>query len=614
MNPAPDRFPPRLPESVRDAVADAIQGGSWIKVRRALSAFEQCAAEDQGPEIAVNILASFGIEGIGPALQMGLRCIPSRPVLRFGPLNTIEQELLNRDSFVYTAPASATVILWRADELLADHIHPGAPAAGSPDRQKTAQIESRIRKAVESHLEFSPAPLFVGTLPLPGSTGAPPLGSRQRPALARAIAELNAAIFGLGSLSSRVHILDANWWAAQEGRTHYDLQMDLLARQPFTVAAAVSFGFFLARNLRPLIVPRRKVLVVDLDNTLWGGVLGEDGVSQLKLGQDSPGRVFLQIQRELRDLKDQGVLLVLASKNDELSAREAFERLPEMVLHWDDFACRKINFEPKYLNLRAAAEQLGLGLDSFAFLDDSDFEREQMRTFNPEVLVINDRGHALHLLSSLLQTDAFDAHRITDEDLKRHREYELLPLRNKPAAENLEEFLSSLELQVVLEPVQPDNIDRIVQMLGKTNQFNLTTRRHGIGDLRRLASSPGSVSVALRMADRFGDQGIVGVLLAAPGGEPASLTVDSFLLSCRALGRGAEDVLWAELVARAAAAGVPRIFCQYVATPKNALVANLFDRFGLKRTKESPGATDYVLDPVRPIAFPSWIAVDRKDL
>lgn len=602
----------RLPESVRGAVAEAVRDGTWIKVRRALTAFARCPIDGQGPEVTVRLLTSFEVASIEPALNLGLRCIPARPKFAIAPLNTIEQELMNRDSPVYREPGLATVVLWRADELLPRLYLPGPADERRTASSELAGLQDRIGRMVRVYLEAGSGPLFLATLPLPAALGGPPLGARPFPRVAEAIAAINAAIFDLRSVDPRIHVLDLNWWSAQEGRHYYDLQMDFLARQPLTVPAAISLGFFIARNLRPLLVPRRKVLVVDLDNTLWGGILGEDGGPQLKLGHDFPGNVFRRIQREIRALKDQGVLLVLASKNDEPSARQAFETLPDMVLRWDDFVCWKVDFQPKYLNLRAAAAELGLGLDSFAVLDDSDFEREQIKAFIPEVLVLNDQGDALHMLSRLLQTDAFDVHRITEEDRKRHREYELRSARRLPTGGDIGEFLASLALRAELEPVQPGNFDRVVQMLGKTNQFNLTTRRHRLDDLKRLVSPPGAVSLALRLVDKFGDQGIVGVLLAVPDGETRSLVVDSFLVSCRALSRGIEDVLWAELVNRAAAAGVERILGRYLVTAKNGLVAHLYDRFGLKRTAESEAATDYVLEPVRPVAFPAWITVARN--
>lgn len=603
----------RSPESVRSAVSEAVQAATWMKVRRALAAWKNCPPEQQGPETTIHLLSSFNLETIEPALQLGLRCIPCRPKLLLAPLDTIEQQILDPTSVVYRERNLATVILWRAEELMPDLFFP--LSTKSEDRGKRShEISARIKNLVEAYLENGASPLLVGTLPLPPASGGIILDSQLGNGLAATIAEVNAAIHRLGATGTRVRVLDVHRWAAGEGSVLHDLQMDFLARQPFTTRAAISFAFFLARNMRPLLVPRRKVLAVDLDNTLWGGIVGEDGQRQLKLGRDFPGSVFLRIQKEILELKRQGVLLVLASKNEESEARQAMTELPEMALRWEDFVCRKVNFNAKYLNLREAASELGLGLDSFALLDDSDYEREQVRQFNPEVAILNEQDDALQMLESLLRTDVFDAHHISDEDSKRHREYELRSVRTAQPQEKMEDFLLSLELRAKVEPVGRDNIERVVQMLGKTNQFNVTTRRHSLEEVSRIASLPGSICLALRLIDKFGDQGIVGALLAAPDPADKSITVDSFLVSCRALGRGVEDVLWAELATRAASSRLRRINAEYISSAKNGVVAPLFDRFGLEVVGETIAGKKYRLDPVKPIDSPVWITVERISL
>jgi FkbH-like protein len=300
---------------------------------------------------------------------------------------------------------------------------------------------------------------------------------------------------------------------------------------------------------------------------------------------------------------------MLLSKNNEDEVRCAIAEVTGMVLGWDDFACRKINFQPKYLNLREAAAELGLGLDSFVFLDDSDYEREQMKMFNPEVLCLNQRSDALHMLDVLWSSDAFDIHQITEEDTQRHRDYGLRSARTmRNSEQSIESFLASLELRATVKPVADDNIARVTQLLGKTNQFNLTTRRHSMDKVRELVSIPNTVGLTLRLADKFGDQGIIGLLIAVPENGSGTMVVDSFLVSCRALGRGVEDVLWSELLAQAARAGVRQIRAEYIRTPKNDLVAPLFDRLGLRRTSESEQVTEYVLDSVIPTPGPAWIA------
>jgi FkbH-like protein len=604
-----------LPESARKAVGEALESATWIRVRRALTAFDQCPPEARGPEATIQILSTYSAEAIEPALRLGLCCLPCRPRLEFAPLDTIDQQLFDRSSSVYKKGNLATVVLWRVEELLPELLFPFSNGGFKEMTRRSLELQKRIRKLAQAYLETATTPLFLSTLPLPAMFGSSVLDAQLGSGLAGTIAQVNAKIFELGLQDSRIRILDVNGWSAREGLAGHDAQMDYLGRQPFTVRAALSLGVFLARNLRPLIVPRRKVLALDLDNTLWGGILGEDGAAQLKLGRDFPGNVFLRIQREILELKHQGVLLLLASKNEPADVRQSIERMPDMLLKWEDFVCHKINFNPKYLNLREAATELGLGLNSFAFLDDSDFEREQMKTFNPEVLIVNDRPDALHMLTSLLHSDAFDTLQVSEEDQHRHQDYTLRAARSAPQDGNVEDFLKSLQLKARLEPVNNHNIDRVVQLLGKTNQFNLTTRRHRLEDLRNMLSSPGFVSLTLRLEDKFGDQGIVGVLLAkAADHETKTLDVDSFLISCRALGRGVEEVLWAALVNRALRAGRQKVVGEYLPTAKNGIVASLYDCLGLRRVAESATRTEYLFEVNSPIPFPEWMTVLENDL
>jgi FkbH-like protein len=601
----------RLQEPVRTAVMEAFDSATWIKVRRGLAALEQCPVEEQGPEVVIQMLSTFTLESIQPALQLGLGCIPCRPKLEFAPLNTIEQRLFDRGSDIYQRRALAGIIFWRIDELLPGLYHPCSSGGPKELKRKAAELMERMEKMAAVYAESGSNPLFLSTLMIPQVASGSMLEAQLGSGLSATIAEINASIFDLASCDGKLRVLDLNRWSAREGEAHYDAQMDFMARQPFTVRGALSLGVFLARNLRPLLVPRRKVLAVDLDNTLWGGIVGEDGVAKLKLGQDFPGNIFLRLQREILELKEQGVLLVLVSKNEETEARNAIETLPGMLLKWGDFVCRKVNFDHKYLNLRQAAGELGLGLDSFAFLDDSDYEREQVQSFNPEVLVLNERGDPLHILDSLLRTDAFDVHQLNQEDRARHQEYELREARSVPSDEgDVTEFLASLELRVRLEPVHKNNIERVIQMLGKTNQFNLTTRRHRLEDLQSMLSRPGSISLTLRLTDKFGDQGIVGVLLAVPGDDTKSLVVDSFLVSCRAIGRGVEDALWCSMVNRAARSGVARILGDYFPTARNGLAATVYERLGLRRLEELQTGTRFVLETVQPMPYPTWMTIE----
>jgi FkbH-like protein len=601
-----------FPELQKKTIVEAVETASLAKVRRALRLLDELPPEGLGRAFNVELLSTFNLEPFLPVLQLALSCIPSRPDLRLAPLNDLEGYITQNTG---ADQRDVRVIVWRIEELLPEALYPFSNGFPEQLSSRTEEVVSRVHRLVKLHEAHAPAiPLFISTVAFPVHFSNPLFASQHAAAICGAIAHINRTIYDIATGRSGVYVFDVCRWAALEGKLHADALLDFVARQPLSSRGQVAFALFLARCLRPLLIPARKVLAVDLDDTLWGGVVGEDGLENLKLGHDFPGNVHLRIQRELLELRNRGILLILLSKNNEADARQPFDCLPDMLLKWEDFTLRKVNWKAKHENLREAAQELGLGLDSFVFVDDSDYEREQMRQLIPEVLILNSSSDPLHTLNCLWTTDAFDSLTITEEDRRRHDDYRVRAGRDVQAHGNdLEEFLHSLQMEATIEELGPANMERAVAMIGKTNQFNLTTRRHSRAQVQAILVAPGSIGLALRLRDKFGDQGIVAILLATPPAQDGTLVVDSFLVSCRALGRGVEDALWAALVERANEAGIHKVLAEYLPTPKNGIVARLYDRFGLQRLEHSLNSTRYVLESIEVQQPPAWIHLTKKD-
>jgi FkbH-like protein len=601
-----------FPAQQREAIREAIESGRLAKVRRALQLLEKLAPEQRGPRLSIEVLSTYNLEPVLPTLELAFNCLPSQAQVQLAPLNDLESYISSRVSSSSAERTTARLVIWRTEELLPEVLFP--LSSGFPEQLavRVGELIERVQRIVNLHERHAPGlPLFLSTVALPMNFANRVFAAQHSLAAYGAVGQVNQKIYELAAARTGVHVLDVCAWAATEGRRHTDTLLDFMARQPMSPEGQMSFALFLARCLRSLLVPIYKVLAIDLDNTLWGGVVGEDGVGGLKLGREFPGNIHLRIQQELLELRNRGVLLVLLSKNNEADARLAFDSLPEMLLKWDDFSIRKIDWNHKHENLRAASRELGLGLDSFVFLDDSDYEREQMRQLLPEVRILNDSGDPLQILRALWETDAFDSLTVTKEDRVRHQDYAVRGARDVQGHEDdLQSFLRSLRMEAAIEEVGPANIERVANMLGKTNQFNLTTRRHSRAEVEALMRQNGSIGLALRLRDKFGEQGIVAVLLAAP--INGALTIDSYLVSCRALGRGVEDALWSALIERAARQNARRLEATYVPTAKNAIVSGLYDRLGLKRVANSSDSVSYKLDPVTPVAWPAWIANTTK--
>jgi FkbH-like protein len=374
-----------------------------------------------------------------------------------------------------------------------------------------------------------------------------------------------------------VYVLDLARAALEIGLDRFnDPKLAYVARIPWSLPAQIEIGRRMARHLRALSFPACKCLVVDLDGTLWGGVLGEDGPDGIALGAEYPGLAYQDFQRALAGLRARGILLAIASKNDGAIVREVFAKHPDMVLRWEDFAAVQIHWEDKASSLRAIARVLDIGTDALAFYDDSPVEREWVRGQLPEVTVIEVPERPLERVRALSDSGAFDQLRISDDDRRRadaYREEEDRE-RLRALAVSPEEFWRGLGTTVRVGSLDAENLPRVVQLMAKTNQFNVATRRHTAAQVEAMLEA-GAVGLWLRARDRYGDYGLVGVALAVPETEE-TWRIDTFLLSCRALGRRVEDALLAALAQRVARRGGRCLIGEFVATARNRPAERFF--------------------------------------
>jgi FkbH-like protein len=362
------------------------------------------------------------------------------------------------------------------------------------------------------------------------------------------------------------------------------------------------------RLIHPLSGKVAKVLALDLDNTLWGGVIGEDGLDGIKLGHEYPGAAYLELQRVILDLRDRGVLLAICSKNNPRDALEVFERHPHMLLKQEHFAALKINWEDKASNLRAIARDLNLGSDSIAFFDDNPAEREFVRAHAPEVMVLDFPSEPTKLAETLRSAAVFERLTLSSEDRERSRYYAQDRQRAEleASSSSLEDFYRSLELVVELSPVADGTLARTAQLTQKTNQFNLTTRRYGEPEIAALRNDPGVDVLTVRTSDRFGDNGLVGVAIVKRSEDAAEL--DTLLLSCRVIGRTIETALLAHVIESERARGATRLLGKFVATKKNGPARDFFPKHGFRCLCETELGSDWELLFSEPTpSCPPWI-------
>ena len=411
----------------------------------------------------------------------------------------------------------------------------------------------------------------------------------------RAIDQYNAALFEAEKTHANLKVIDFSEFTHNYPATDlFDWKFYFIGQMGINPKLAKDFQAWWSRKLESIALKRKKCIVLDLDNTLWGGILGEDGISGIKIGGDYPGKAFSFFQQSLHQLSKTGIILTVCSKNNEADVLEAWEKNPFMVLKKEHFAAYRINWADKATNIKELADELNIGLDSLVFVDDNPTERELIRHMLPMVYVpvFPSQPYELPLFFKKLVDECFKVYSITEEDRKKTAQYKANAARAQAqhSFTDFEAFLESLDIQITIEAANEFNIPRIAQMTQKTNQFNLTTKRYSDADIKsRLAH--GWKIWCISVADRFGDNGITGAIMVNGN------TIDSFLLSCRILGKGIEKAFLKKILALLKESGYISIWAHYIPTAKNAQVADFYEQCGFPCViNEADGKKSYVLD------------------
>lgn len=380
-----------------------------------------------------------------------------------------------------------------------------------------------------------------------------------------------------------VDVLALDARAAMDGlKAWHDPALWHRAKQEISPAAAPIYGELVARLLAAKQGRSSKCLVLDLDNTLWGGVIGDDGLAGLVLGQGSAlGEAFVGFQDYARELSRRGVILAVCSKNDEANALEPFEQHPEMLLKRNDIASFVANWNDKAANIRAIAEELNIGLDSLVFIDDNPFERSLVRRELPMVAVPEVSDDPATFAQTVADAGYFEAVTVTEEDRVRTEQYQGNRRRDqlKASTTDLESYLRSLEMQLIWRRFDQVGLQRTVQLINKTNQFNLTTRRYSEGDVVAVMNDPRAFGLQLRLVDRFGDNGIIAIVIGKMQRDD-DLLIDTWLMSCRVLGRQVEPTTLNLVAESAKRLGACRIVGEYLPTKKNGMVKDHYQKLG----------------------------------
>jgi len=426
--------------------------------------------------------------------------------------------------------------------------------------------------------------LFVATWTIPPmEQGLGMLDLKSDAGVRRALQIMNSKIIELLNEQKNIFVLDSSKWIGKVGSKAISPKLWYLGKIPFANEVFLESLYDIKAAINGIEGKSKKLIVVDLDNTLWGGIVGDIGWENIRLGGHDPvGEAFKDFQQDLKALTNRGILLGIVSKNEEKTALEAIEKHPEMILHSDNFAGWKINWNDKAQNLADLVSELNLGMDSVVFIDDNPVERDRVRESFPEVLVPEMPEDKLLFPSVLKSLRCFDNPVISDEDRIRTEKYRAEQKRKTSRAkvDSIDDWLKSLETVVTVEPLFPVNLERTAQLLNKTNQMNLSTRRMTADALKMWSENKNHEFWTFRVADKFGDSGLVGILSLEFAKENAAIV--DFVLSCRVMGRKVEETMAHLAIMRAKKNRATEVTAKLIPTERNSPCLKFWQNSGFQ--------------------------------
>jgi len=558
---------------------------------RHLAAVEELSAK--GKPLRIAVLRSYTAEPMEPILRLRLMLDGFQPSVWFGGYNQYVQEILDERGPLHQLRPNLVLLLTRIEELMPDFLE---EFAARPPSEWEARISSKVRELgslVERILGAFPAQVVVQNMTLPRDAFYG-IHDAQRPdGQGYLVQQFNRELARQCAARKGAFVWNFDRFVQAKGYDNlYDAKSWYVARNPIRQSAYPALVDDLSRYVRSALGRIKKCVVVDLDNTLWGGVVGEEGLEGIALGRDYPGSCYRDFQKELLKLHHRGILLAINSKNNESDAFEVLDKHPDMVLRRKHFAAHQINWRDKVSNLQAIASELNIGIDSMVFVDDNPRECELVRRHHPECEVLCLPGKPYLLARALDGVAGLECISLTEEDTQRGEMYHAQAVRKQAAAgfASLEDFWKDLGLEVRIETAQPFSIPRIAQLTQRTNQMNLTTRRYTEAEVEALARNPAWRVVSVAAKDRFGDHGIVGAMFMRTQGD--SCHIDTFLMSCRVLGLNIEQHMIAFAAATAKRANASKLLGEFIPTAKNKVAADMYAKLGFEKVGETLFAVD----------------------
>ena len=536
-------------------------------------------------KINVGILASFSLNGLEETLrvksaQKGIDCR-----IYVGDYNQYNQEIFKSNSRLFQFNPQLTFLILDVRHILGELYFLPYSISASERKEFVETKVDEIKKLVEAFLDNSNSKLVITNFQIPVYS---PYGINEQKedfGMKQLVYEINNKIRHELKDQSLVFIYDFNEFVMKFGEYNvFNYQDYFFGDIKISIDYIPKFADELLGYVNAVMGITKKCIVLDLDNTLWGGIIGEDGFDNIKLGDDAVGRSFVEFQKRLLALNQRGIILAINSKNNFEDAMEVIKKHPSMILREDNFACMKINWDDKVTNLQEISKELNIGLDSMVFFDDDLINQEFVKTSLPEVLVAELPNDSSQFAQIITKMKEFDVLKITEEDVKRNEMYlvqkKRTELKNKIV--DFDEFLKQMNIEVNIKKADSFTIPRISQLTLKTNQFNLTTKRYQQEEISSFSSDKDRIVECVQVSDKFGDNGITGVYIIEKK-DSKEWIIDTFLLSCRIMGRKVEEAMLYQIIEKAKNLGIKKIKGKFIPTKKNKPAENFYSDCGFKK-------------------------------
>lgn len=562
------------------------------------------------PQHKLAFLTNVTFDQITPFLKYAMFSVGFYPEIFLGDYDNVFQDVLNEDSEFYKYNAD-TIILAMKLETLSKQLSLQFYSLGADAVQvEILRVIGAIKEIIRAIRRNCTTPILLHNFEVPINPGFGILDYQKCNAKINIVRNLNRQLLDVCQEFSGIYIVDVDYLQSMIGfREFFDARYWHIGKGPYTYTAYKALSNEYVKFVRALKGLSKKCLVLDCDNTLWGGVIGEDGIENILLGDTFPGVTFKEFQYAILDLYNKGIILGICSKNNEQDVLDVLENHPDMILRKKHFSIMKINWQDKITNLKEIANELNVGTDSLVMVDDSEFEINAIKKLAPEIGTLLLPRDSLLFRDMLLSSNFFDTVVLSDEDKKRTEMYQAQTERTKAQAEfnNVEDYLRFLEMEVFVKKANLFSISRVAQLTQKTNQFNLTTQRYSQTEIKEFVESNDYEVYTLSVNDKFGENGIVGAAIVKFEADAAIL--DTFLLSCRIIGRGVEKVLLGVCVDCAAKrSNILRGI--YVPTKKNKQVENFFLNSSFTFVNQIDSSFIYEVEPhVGLIEIPDYFKV-----